>query len=108
MSQQHELDKEFDWNNESQRGFLPPIKSYSSRFNNSSSSSSNDNIQSVTAGMNIKKFQFSNGCAYIQDGFYIPKYLITMAGTVRTNRITQYNDWINDKHGSKEKYHSAI
>ena len=77
--------------------------------NNSSSSSSNDNIhQSVTAGMNIKKFQFSNGCAYIQDGFYIPKYLITMAGTVRTNRIPQYNDWINDKHGSKEKYHSAI
>ena len=39
MSQQHELDKEFDWNNESQRGFLPPIKSYSSRFNNNSSSS---------------------------------------------------------------------
>ena len=76
--------------------------------NNSSSSSSNDTIESVTAGMNIKKFQFSNGCAYIQDGFYIPKYLITMAGTVRTNRIPQYNDWINDKHGSKEKYHRAI
>ena len=76
--------------------------------NNSSSSSSNDNIQSVTAGMNIKKFQFSNGIAYTHDGYYIPKSLITMAGKVRTNRIPQYNGWINDKNILKEKYQIGV
>ena len=33
ISKQDELDKEFDWNNDSSRGFLSPIKTYSSRFN---------------------------------------------------------------------------
>lgn len=40
ISKQDELDKEFDWNNDSSRGFLSPIKTYSSRFNNNDLSAS--------------------------------------------------------------------
>ena len=77
--------------------------------NNSSSSSSNDtNIESVTAGMNIKKFQFSNGCAYIIDGVYIPKNFITKDGKVRKNRKKPYYEWRNDRNVNKVKYHTAI